>query len=71
MAITFVLIKQKLNNILRKTDFRGKNYKTKYKKGVDLVELNLKNNDKEKISITNKKVTNKDLKIFLTKKKRY
>ena len=35
------------------------------KKEVDLVELNLKNNDKEKkISITQKEATNKDLKIL-------
>ena len=41
------------------------------KKEVDLVELNLRNNDKDKIiSITKKKVTNKNLKILSGKEKK-
>ena len=40
------------------------------KKEFDLVELNIRNKDKEKkISITKKKVTNKDLKILSNKEK--
>ena len=41
------------------------------KKEVDLVELNLRNDDKEKkISITQKEVTNKDLRILSDKEKK-
>ena len=43
----------------------------KYKKGNRFVELNLRNNDKEKkISVIKKKVTNKKLKILSNKEKK-